>query len=62
MAPWIYLRRYSTDRGSIVMAWEPLVVMLRKLFITLAGACARARCVLPSARHVITAALLPHQR
>jgi hypothetical protein len=28
---------YATDRGSLVMAWEPLVVMLRKLFITLAG-------------------------
>ena len=28
---------YNTHRGSLVMAWEPLVVMLRKLFITLAG-------------------------
>ena len=28
---------YDTGRGSIVMAWEPLVVMLRKLFVTLAG-------------------------
>ena len=28
---------YDTMRGSVVMAWEPLVVMLRKLMITLAG-------------------------
>ena len=28
---------YATDRGSLIIAWEPLVVMLRKLFITLAG-------------------------
>ena len=32
---------YDTQRGSIVMAWEPLVVMLRKLFITLAGSLLR---------------------
>jgi hypothetical protein len=32
---------YDTARGPIVMAWEPLVVMLRKLFITLAGSLIR---------------------
>ena len=32
---------YNTKRGSIVMAWEPLVVMLRKLFITLSGSLPR---------------------
>ena len=32
---------YDTHRGSTVMAWEPLVVMLRKLFITLAGSLLR---------------------
>jgi hypothetical protein len=32
---------YDTTRGGIVMAWEPLVVMLRKLFITLAGSLLR---------------------
>ena len=31
---------YSTERGALIMAWEPLVVMLRKLFITLAGSVA----------------------
>jgi hypothetical protein len=34
----LFIAGYDTQRGSIVMAWEPLVVMLRKLFITLAGA------------------------
>ena len=28
---------YDTSRGLLVMAWEPLVVMLRKLCVTLAG-------------------------
>jgi hypothetical protein len=32
---------YDTARGPIVMSWEPLVVMLRKLFITLAGSLLR---------------------
>ena len=32
---------YDTERGAFVMAWEPLVVMLRKLFITLAGSLPR---------------------
>ena len=32
---------YGTMSGPIVMAWEPLVVMLRKLFITLAGSLLR---------------------
>mgnify|MGYP006086239807 CR=1 FL=1 len=32
---------YDTHRGSLVMAWEPAVVMLRKLCITLAGTLAR---------------------
>ena len=41
---------YDTERGSIVVAWEPLVVMLRKLFITLAGVCTHVRCALRSAR------------
>merc|ERR1712072_1609202 len=27
----------GTDRGALIMAWEPLVVMPRKLLITLAG-------------------------
>ena len=31
---------YDTERGSLVMAWE-FVVMLRKLFITLAGSLPR---------------------
>jgi hypothetical protein len=32
---------YDTTRGSIVIAWEPLVVMVRKLLITLAGSLPR---------------------
>ena len=32
---------YDTTRGSLVIAWEPLVVMIRKLFITLAGSLPR---------------------
>ena len=32
---------YNTKRGSLIMAWEPIVVMLRKLFITLAGSALR---------------------
>ena len=32
---------YDTQRGSLVMAWEPLIVMTRKLCITLAGSLLR---------------------
>jgi len=32
---------YDMERGALVMAWEPLVVMLRKLFVTLAGSVPR---------------------
>ena len=28
---------YKTDAGSLIMVWEPLVVMFRKLIITLVG-------------------------
>lgn len=37
----LLLAGYDTDRGALVMAWEPIVVMLRKLCITLAGECER---------------------
>jgi hypothetical protein len=36
---------YDTGRGSIVMAWEPLFVMQRKLLVTLAGTLLRDPCV-----------------
>ena len=52
---------YDTKRGVLVMAWEPLVVMIRKLFITLAGALKVLCCPSPSRSraHARTLAPLP---
>ena len=52
---------YDTKRGVLVMAWEPLVVMIRKLFITLAGALKVLCCPSPlrSRAHARTLAPLP---
>ena len=50
---------YDTDRGSIVMAWEPLVVMLRKLLVTLAGTLPRDPYVLYARRAALCSAVQP---